>query len=96
MQWPSGWASFERGAIDDHYVREYRREASIDRVLAKVPLRTIGIGKADDVLFELLDGSGRLAAVHLTFSAIREADPQWPDTQLYNDWDHFVREGSDF
>ncbi len=35
----------------------------------------------DDVLFEILDGSQRLALVHLTQQA--ESDPRWPLTILF-------------
>jgi hypothetical protein len=35
----------------------------------------------DDVLFELQDGSGRFASVHLTWQAERE--PPWPSTVIY-------------
>ena len=37
----------------------------------------------DDFLFELLDGSGRLAVVHLTWQ--KETDPQWPWAEIYRD-----------
>jgi len=35
----------------------------------------------DDVLFELLDGSDRVAVVHLTYSD--NISPAWPQTKLY-------------
>ena len=36
----------------------------------------------DDVLFNVLDGSGRLAQVHLTYKG--ESDPRWPLTTLFS------------
>jgi hypothetical protein len=36
----------------------------------------------DDVLFELCDGTRRLAQVHLTYAT--ESDPAWPSTQLFD------------
>jgi hypothetical protein len=35
----------------------------------------------DDVLFELQDGTGRFASVHLTWQVERE--PPWPSTVIY-------------
>src|SRR5437868_14416611 len=37
----------------------------------------------DDVLFEVLDGSGRVAEVHLTWAGGRERPP-WPSTSLFD------------
>jgi hypothetical protein len=96
MKWPAHWESFANDAQDDALLREFRREAPADHVLANVPLRTVGTHPSDNVLFELLDGSGRFAAVHLTFSKNRETDPRWPDTTIYDNWEHFEREGEDF
>ncbi len=94
MEWPARWEPFADGTPDDRLVREFRREAPPGHVLADVSLRTVGTNHVDNVLFELLDGSGRLAAVHLTFN--RETDPRWPDTAVYDSWEHFQREGEDF
>ena len=94
MEWPARWEPFADGSQDDALVPEFRREAPASHVLANVALRTVGTNDADNVLFELLDGSGRFAAVHLTFN--RETDPSWPDTKVFENWEHFVREGEDF
>jgi hypothetical protein len=45
----------------------------------------------DDVLYEFLDGSGRYAVVHLTWSGKTDPNVGWPETQVYeslNDWIH--------
>jgi hypothetical protein len=94
MNWPARWKRFADGSTDDVLVREFRREAPANHALANVSLRTVGTGDADNVL--LLDGSGRFAAVHLTYSQNRESDPRWPDTKIFDDWEHFRREGEDF
>jgi hypothetical protein len=96
MTWPEGWESFESSDTEDGLVSEFRREAHPDHILANVALRTVGTHHADNVLFELLDGSGRFAAVHLTYSKGRDTDPRWPDTRVYDDWQKFEREGADF
>lgn len=41
----------------------------------------------DDVLF-LFDDF--LAVVHLTYAG-RERDPAWPATEIFEDWEHFLR-----
>ena len=61
---------------------ELRRELPSGHVLAGLPV----VARArrqdrDDVLFELLDGSGRFAQVHLTYQA--ESDPRWPTTTIF-------------
>ena len=43
----------------------------------------------DDVLFEL-EGQMPLAVVHLTWS--RETDPRWPETTLFESWEHWAEE----
>jgi len=49
----------------------------------------------DDVLFRLLDGSGRLAVVHLTWRGQAEPPP-WPVAALYTDeTDWLARETGD-
>lgn len=70
---------------------ELYREVSQHHVLFDV--KVLGIARrqdCDDALFELLDGSGRLAVVHLTFSRNRELDPRWPKTRIFSGWDDFV------
>jgi hypothetical protein len=47
-----------------------------------LPLLAIG-EKGDDVLFALLDGSGRVAEVHLTWKGEAERPP-WPGAGLFD------------
>lgn len=44
----------------------------------------------DDVTFEIDDGSGILALVHMTGQ--RETSPKWPTTKLFESWERWVRE----
>ena len=39
-------------------------------------------GGSDETLFQILDGSGRVAVVHLTWAKGRERPP-WPCTRIY-------------
>jgi hypothetical protein len=43
----------------------------------------------DDVLFEIANGSAPFAMVHLSWR--KEADPRWPSTKLFTNWDEWVR-----
>jgi hypothetical protein len=43
----------------------------------------------DDALFEILDGTGRVAVVHLTW-ATQEVKYPWPSTTFFSSLDEFV------
>jgi hypothetical protein len=69
-------------ASDPLLVTELRREVAPGHVLFGVPVSTLARRQdCDDVLFMLLDGSGRLAKVHLTWQP--EPDTSWPATTVY-------------
>jgi hypothetical protein len=92
LRWLVPWHPIDGGTPDDAAARELRREVGGRHVLAGVPARTVGHRQdCDDVLYELLDGSGRLAVVHLTYSNRRERNPTWPETRLLESWGHFER-----
>lgn len=54
-----------------------------------LPAKLIARGNGDDALFEILDGSGRVAEVHLTWSKSQERLP-WPGTAIYQTLDEWV------
>lgn len=47
---------------------------------------------SDDVLFCLLDGTYRVAVVHLTWISNPPDRPPWPSSQIYEDLDCWVQE----
>lgn len=67
MTWPPHWESLEnstRMALE----AELQRELKVGHPLFRVPVRAIcRRDNQDDVLFEVLDGSGRVAEIHMTF-----------------------------
>ncbi len=73
---------------DPRLADELRRELPAGRTLAGHTLAGLTVAARarrqdrDDVLFEILDGSGRLARVHLTHQA--ESDPRWPLPTLFS------------
>jgi len=68
---------------DPALVDELRREVASGHVLFGMPVSAVARRRdRDDVLYALEDGSGRVAVVHLTWSA--EVDPAWPATELFD------------
>ncbi|MBI4527196.1 MAG: hypothetical protein HY695_25670 [Deltaproteobacteria bacterium] len=47
----------------------------------------------DDYLYKLLDGSGRVAVVHLTWHGETERDPIGPATEIFESFDEWVEKG---
>jgi hypothetical protein len=91
MTWLVPWHPIADGHPDDRTAKELYSELSERHVLFGIKARPIGHRQdCDDFLFELLDGSGRFAVVHLTFAQHPEPDPRWPETVIYNDWAEFT------
>ncbi len=90
--WLTPWRSLPDGAPVDALTQELGSELCSRHVLCGILVRPIGGRQdCDDVLFELLDGSGRFAVVHLTYARRPEQDPTWPVTEVFCDWDDFAR-----
>jgi hypothetical protein len=93
MNWLVPWHPLPNRSADDPLVVELHRELCNSHKLFGVPVCPIGKRQdCDDVLFRLLDGSNRLAVVHLTFAQHPEPDPIWPSTRLFDSWEHFEQE----
>ena len=92
MNWLVPWRPFPDGNYNG-LAQELHSELCAEHVLFGVPVVAIGGRQdCDDVLFRLLDGSDRLAVVHLTYAQHPEPNPIWPETRLFENWDHFVRD----
>lgn len=85
---PEGWQPIGE-ATAENLAAELARELPVGHPLSGIPVVAVALGpEPDDVLFRLLDGSGRLAVVHLTWRQGVESLP-WPFTTLYDneaDW----------
>lgn len=91
--WLIPWHPITTRNREDHLAHELQREVCRQHVLFNVPVKSIGYRQdCDDVLFQLLDGSERVAVVHLTYAQHPEPDPAWPNTKLFENWDAFVRD----
>jgi hypothetical protein len=85
MKWLEPW--FEVTG-PDNAPDELKRETCQGHPLHGVAVRVVARRQdCDDVLFELLDGSNRVAVAHLSYQ--REHDPKWPECHMYTnlaDW----------
>jgi hypothetical protein len=69
---------------DSRLVDELRREIPASHALEATELSVIAYRKdRDDVCYALNDGSGRVAAVHLTYRKTRETNPVFPITRFF-------------
>jgi hypothetical protein len=91
VTWLIPWhANVPRPEANDGSAKELHREMTKSHPLFGITVRDVAYRQdCDDVLFELLDGSGRFALVHLTFAKQPEVDPRWPRTEIFKDFEHF-------
>jgi hypothetical protein len=68
----------------DYFKNELLKEMNKNHLLYGVNVKEIARREdRDDVLFELLDGTGRYAVVHLTWIQKQEKDARYPRTRIY-------------
>jgi hypothetical protein len=92
MTWLVPWRPIAGGHPNDSTAKELYSELCQRHVLFGVKARPVAHRQdCDDVLFELLDDSGRFAVVHLTYAQHPETDSRWPETVIYADWAEFVQ-----
>lgn len=60
---------------------ELKRTIPKGHALDGIAVRALARRDCDDYLFQLLDGTGRVAFVHLTWK--KEIDSNWPFTVIY-------------
>jgi hypothetical protein len=96
MEWPFPFAPINE---EDRFgfEQELRLELKSGHPLFELPVRALGRRfDQDDVLYEIVDGSDRVAQVHLTWAGDKEKPP-WPDHALFNsfaEWVEWVKEES--
>jgi hypothetical protein len=92
VDWLEPWwcVATERPDLAAAYERELRAELGSDHPLFGVPVAAVGKHDgSDDVLFRLVDASGRVALVHLTWGRHPEPQP-WPFFESFPDPDAFA------
>jgi hypothetical protein len=84
MEWLDPWWSTENHTDELHesFRKQLEREVPPGHVMYQVSAKLIARGNGDDALFKILDGTGRVADVHLTWARVQERLP-WPITTIY-------------
>jgi len=83
---PGRW-SWILGDSGDKLVQMLKLEAGKAHALYGKPVIAMAHRlDSDDVLFEVDGAEGFLAVVHLTWAESRGADPRWPHTTLFSNW----------
>ena len=84
MTWPPHWEPVENSVVRAAIESELQKELKFGHPLYGVPVTAIRRRfDRDDYLFQVVDGSDRVAEVHLTFAGEREKPP-CPWTVLHN------------
>ncbi len=94
MDWLEPWCDVADLGPDfaATFERVLAREVAPGHPLHSIPVAAVGKRDGtDDVLFRLLDGSERVAAVHLTWTRSPPERPPWPATELFADFEAFAR-----
>lgn len=94
MEWLEPW--WPTAGQGEEFQRTFQRQLELElspgHELYGVPVKLIGRhGGCDDALFELLDGSGRVAVVHLTWAKSRQRLP-WPLSTIYDSLEAWAKE----
>lgn len=91
IEWLDPWTSTDGMDKSCHqgFFKQLCIELPLGHDLHGLPAKLIGRGNGDDALFAILDGSNRVAVVHLTWVNHAERLP-FPLTTIYDDLDHFA------
>lgn len=91
MEWLDPWWSPENlgEPFYEAFKNQLAREVPPGHCMFQLPVRLIARGNGDNALFEILDGSGRVAEVHLTWSKSQERLP-WPISSIYQNLEEWV------
>jgi hypothetical protein len=95
VEWLEPWYSIAKNPCQIMGMEaELHRELRSGHPLFGLPVQAVGRrGDCDDILFRLLDGTGRVAVVHLTWTHNPPEQPPWPDTIIYADYEAWVSQG---
>jgi hypothetical protein len=92
FRWLEPWWSTE--SHDEHSHEAFRKQLELEvspgHCTYGLPVRLIARGHGDDALFRILDGSGRVAEVHLTWGKGQDQLP-WPIATVYSSMDEWVK-----
>lgn len=91
MKWLEPWWGIEEQSENfrDKFLSQLNKEVRPGHELFGLSTKLIARGDGDDCLFEILDGSGRVADVHLTWTDNKNEAYTYPMTTIYlsvDDW----------
>ncbi|HEU4557304.1 MAG TPA: hypothetical protein VFS20_05620 [Longimicrobium sp.] len=95
MEWLYPW--FAVNALEPKYAtlfeEELKREVAPGHPLYGIPVQAIAKSESnDDMLYRLLDGTGRVAEVHLTWISSPPDRPPWPLTATFSSLEEWAEE----
>jgi hypothetical protein len=95
MEWLEPWHSIEDDPDQVAAMeRELLRELGVGHPLFGLSVRALARRHdCDDVLFAIEDGTGRVAVVHLTWTASVPERPPWPGSAMFASFESWVAEG---
>jgi len=94
IDWLAPWYPVGPGEEADAMRQELLQELARGHPLYGIPVRTVARrSDRDDVLFALEDRSGRVAAVHLTWTRSPPERLPWPGASLYSSMEEWIEEG---
>jgi hypothetical protein len=88
---PSGFSRIDQYEDEALIETELKRELKPGHPLFNLPVAAVARrNDQDDILLVLLDGSGRIAVVHLTWMGEKEKPP-WPSTVIFDSTSAWLR-----
>jgi len=91
IDWLEPWHPMLSSEMQAGAEKELASETCEKHVLYRLPVRALGYRQdCDDVLFQLLDDTGRVAIVHLTYAQHPETDPLYPSTEIFDSLSSFI------
>lgn len=94
MEWLEPWSSTEGlpQELHDSFREQLKREVGPGHAMYGLPVGLIARGHGDEALFEILDGSGQVVDVHLTWGKPQERMP-WLWATIYRSFDEWAATG---
>ena len=84
MEWLEPWDPIDSPQRASAFEARLGLELAPEHPLFGIPMVALAHGYGDDILFALLDGTRRVAVVHLTWTSKPPETPPWPGFSLYS------------
>lgn len=88
MEYIEPWVAYKNST---EIISELRHEISSNHLLFEKEVELVARRiDCDDYLFKVTGEKFKYVVVHLTWSRIKETNPVFPSTDIYDTWDDFV------